>query len=241
MKMDSATDLSRIGEALSRPGIDPRTFVSLAIVTKVTVEETGVICDVTLLPSGVPESATVAPLYGGDGFGMYAPIDVDQMVVVGVPDGDPNHGLRIMASTWDGGERPPRDVTDHPSDFILVVKDGKSCRIRTSGSGSVLLMSETAVEVRSANGTAEEMLKGRTYRAGEDARFAAMDTTLVDIVTVLTTLLAAIPTLTGSPAQVTAYTDAMTALNLQAAAFTAAIAAFNAGAPSYLARIGKVE
>ena len=83
---EGSIDLRRIAAAVSHPGIDPRSFVSLAIVTKISVEETGVICDVTLMPSQLQEAASLSPLYGGAGFGFYTPLEEGQMVVVVAPE-----------------------------------------------------------------------------------------------------------------------------------------------------------
>lgn len=152
-----SVDTRKIGEAVSYPGIDPRSFVSLAVVTKVSVEETGIICDVTLLPSQVPESAMYAPIYGGGGYGLYAPIEVEQLVIVLAPEGDPNEGLRIIGRAWDAGEPPPKDVTDHPADFLLVVKQDASCRITTAGTGTVVIVSDAKIELRSKDGTAHPL------------------------------------------------------------------------------------
>lgn len=162
MKSDGSIDLRRIAAAVSHPGIDPRSFVSLAIVTKISVEENGVICDVTLMPSQLQEAASLSPLYGGSGFGFYTPLEEGQMVVVVAPEGDPNHGLRIVACVWDQGEPPPTEVTDNPLDVALVIKKDRTMRIvvdgagnlvvEAKGTGQVLLGSEDATQGVARNG-----------------------------------------------------------------------------------------
>ena len=136
---EGSIDLRRIAAAVSHPGIDPRSFVSLAIVTKISVEETGVICDVTLMPSQLQEAASLSPLYGGAGFGFYTPLEEGQMVVVVAPEGDPNHGLRIVACVWDQGEPPPTEVTDDPLDVALVIKKDRTMRIVVDGAGNLVV------------------------------------------------------------------------------------------------------
>jgi len=111
----------------------------------------------------------------------------------------------------------------------------------------VYVKADGTVELRHATpaGTVEPTIKATAYRTNEDARFLAMDAAISAIVAVLTTLQTAAPTLTGSPAQVNAYTTAMSNLlgpPLNAMPnLVAAIAAFNAAAASYLSTVAKVE
>lgn len=148
-----SVDLARMAEALQRPGIDPRTWTTLAVVTSVNVTETGVYCGILTI-AGIEETAALAPEYAGDGFGLYAPIEVEEMVLVAFPEGTPNTGARIIARVWDGGERPPQDVLDHPEDFVIVVKPGASLRLVAQGDGDVI------VEAKGG---------GRVKLGGEDA------------------------------------------------------------------------
>lgn len=137
--MSDPIDHAKIAEALQRPGIDSRSFVSLAIVTAISIEENGVIADVTLLPSQIEEHATLAPEYAGSGYGFYFPLEVDQMVIVEAPEGDPAHGLRITARSWDQGEPPPPDVKANPTDVLMFVKKDATCRLLVSGSGNLVV------------------------------------------------------------------------------------------------------
>lgn len=134
-------DVARISEAVSRPGIDPRVFTTLAVVNKVRATTEGVYCDVTTI-MGVEETAALAPDYGGDGYGFYAPIEVGHMVLVAIPEGEYAAGPRVIAHIWDEGDPPPDVVVDHPEDVALVVKPGKTVRIMVSGGGTVLLGSD---------------------------------------------------------------------------------------------------
>lgn len=136
-------DVARASEALSRPGIDPRTFTSLAIVNKVNATAAGVYCDVTTI-MGVQETAALVPDYAGDGYGFYAPIEVGHMVLIAIPEGEFATGARIIGHVWDAGDPPPAEVVDHPTDVALVVKPGTTIRITVSGGGQVLLGSSDA-------------------------------------------------------------------------------------------------
>lgn len=131
-------DVARASEALSRPGIDPRTWTTLAVVEAISVTAKGVYCDVTTI-MGVQETAALAPDYAGDGFGFYCPIELGDMVLIAIPEGEFATGARIVARVWDEGDPPPEVVTKHPEDVALVIKPGKTVRIVVSGGGNVLL------------------------------------------------------------------------------------------------------
>lgn len=131
-------DVAKIASAVSRPGIDPRRFVDIGVVTAVDVTAEGVHVDFTTM-DGIPESAALAPPYAGPGYGVHFPIELDDAVVLGLPDGVFDAGARVIGKTWDSGEPPPQDVIDHPEDVVLVVKPGQSVRIIVSGGGDVVL------------------------------------------------------------------------------------------------------
>lgn len=136
-----------MGMAMSFPGIDPRTWVTLAVVRAVNVTDKGTYADVVTI-AGVEESVVVTPIYAGRGFGLYAPLDVGAFVVVAFPEGEPNTGGRIIGVCWDGGSTPPADVTDHPADFVLVTKEGASCRVVAQGSGDVVIEARGSGKVK---------------------------------------------------------------------------------------------
>lgn len=131
-------DTSRAGEALSRPGMDPRPWASLAVVTAVNVTDGGTICDVTTL-TGIEETASYTPVYGGSGYGLSAPIEVGSMVLISIPEGEFATGARVIAHVWDHGSPPPALAVEHPEDMVLVVRPGKSLRILVAGGGNVVI------------------------------------------------------------------------------------------------------
>lgn len=131
-------DPLRIGEGLSRPGIDPRTWTTLAIVTAVNVTAEGIYCDVTTI-TGIEETVTLPTAYGGPSYGFYCPVAVDDWVLIGVPEGDWNAGARILAQVWDQGTPPPAVALEHPLDPALVVEPGRTLRILTSEGGSTVI------------------------------------------------------------------------------------------------------
>lgn len=140
-RITNAPDMGRISAAVSRPGIDPRVWVSLAVVTAVKVDPVhGILVDVLLLPSRVPETARVASVYAGPGFGLYFPIDVDDEVIVEAPEGNLDAGLVVTPRLWgEGTGAPPADAATSPTDLILLVKPDATLRIATLGHGNIVI------------------------------------------------------------------------------------------------------
>ncbi len=146
-RVSPAPDISRIGAALARPGMDPRIWVSLAIVRAVNLDSThGPFADVVLLPSQVKSTARLGAAYAGPGFGLYLPVGVDDEVKVEAPSGDPAEGLVITERLWSPAATPPQEAIDHPTDLVLHVKSGKTLRITVSGGGKFLLGGENSSE-----------------------------------------------------------------------------------------------
>lgn len=133
-------DAGRLANMVRSPGIDPRTWVSLAVVKSVTIDpEEGVFADVRLMPRRRLETCRVGQVYAGDGFGLYIPIEVDDEVLVEAPDGDPDHGLILTRRLHSPSHPPSSDLARNPNDVLLVVKPNSSLRIIASGSGNVVV------------------------------------------------------------------------------------------------------
>lgn len=148
-RVSKGVDTGRLGKALSRPGMDPRVHVQTAFVTAVHLDpEHGYFVDITLMPSGVEETARVAPVYAGSGFGIFLPVQIDDEVVVVTPHGDPNAGLLVIARPWDNGTPPPADAANHPDDLLILAKDSANIRIVTGGSGNVIIEPRGAGQVQ---------------------------------------------------------------------------------------------
>lgn len=144
-RASSQIDFAAMGRVLARPGMDPRSWCSLAIVQSVVVDEAeGVFCDVLLMPSKRRETARLGAAYAGSGWGLYAPPMVDDEVLVSAPSGDPAQGLVITSRLWSPADVPPADAAAHPEDVLLTVRPGKSLRLVVSGGGKVILGSAAA-------------------------------------------------------------------------------------------------
>lgn len=111
-------DFSRIAEAVSRPGIDPRTWVCLGRIDDdpdaiVWDEELGWFVDVTIT-EGTLAGETVLCRVGSDGqgaaVGRYSPPRPDALVIVAVPSGDPNNEGLVLRQLHDLDHGPPSAV-----------------------------------------------------------------------------------------------------------------------------------
>lgn len=160
-RVSGTLDTRRLGQAVSHPGIDPRTWVSLAIVNHVVIDPAeGPFADITLMPLAQEKTARVGVEYAGNGFGVWAPIEIGDEVLVEAPSGNPDEGLVITRRLYSRSDPPPQAMVDNPTDLIIVVKEGRSLRIAVSGGGQVLL------------GSADATLK--VARIGDKARLSAI-------------------------------------------------------------------
>lgn len=139
MSARTIPDVSMIARAIQRPGIDPRAWVSLAIVQSVVVDADGAFCDVLLVPSNRLHTARLGAAYAGSGWGLFLPPLVDDEVVVLAPDGDPSAGLVIVSRLWSQVDAPPTEAQENPEDAVLVVQPDKSLRLSVSGGGKVYI------------------------------------------------------------------------------------------------------
>lgn len=140
----SGIDTERLSNAVSRPGIDPRIWVSYAVLTSNPVVDTDpgdqdVIANVMLMPSGTIETARVGSIYAGNGFGLYAPLYEGDEVLVVAPSGDPDQGLVITQRLWSPSDLPPEGLGDTLEDLTLVIQPDKNLRITVQGTGKVIL------------------------------------------------------------------------------------------------------
>jgi hypothetical protein len=142
-------DAARLSALVARPGIDPRVWLTYARVVQLGYDQNeGIFADVQYLPSGEEDTAFVGTPYAGDGFGMWAPLAVDDIVLVAVPEGDSNTGPTIIARGWNGADKPhanfkaeeQQDGSDVPADdFVLRARPEKKVIVRTSSGGAVVI------------------------------------------------------------------------------------------------------
>lgn len=146
-------DFNRLGQALSRPGIDPRTWIDLARVDDADdaitwLEGTGWIVDVNFITGELAEEdevpCQVATWLGGHAQGSYAPVKRGCMVVVLLPAGNANVAPVILGTLHNPEDCPAPSVVNELTitesvmleNIVLVSEDsveaefGDSARLR---------------------------------------------------------------------------------------------------------------
>jgi hypothetical protein len=223
-RVGTTMDTGRLGAAIGYPGIDPRSWVSLAVVEAVNVSaDHGQLVDVQLLPSGAHQTARVGAEYARGGAGFYVPIDVDDEVLVEAPDGHPGHGLVVVRRLWSPADPLPAEAVANPADVLLRVLDGLSLRLVVSGAGKMVAASpDLRLGEESA---AQSSMRGTAYREAEDTLLTALST-LLAAMTTYTTAIKSIADPSGTAT--TAFDTAITAM-------TTAISSFKGAGSSYLA------
>lgn len=167
----SSVDVGRLSAAAARPGIDPRVWLTLAVVDEIGFDpENGIFADITYQPDGTKETALIGAAYAGNEFGFYCPVEIGDTVLVAVAGGDPGNGPVIISRMWGGADKPSADfqstsdAEDATQDMVLRVKPGQKFKLRTSGSndGVDITVEGDGDVVIQATGT------GKVYLGGTD-------------------------------------------------------------------------
>jgi hypothetical protein len=260
-RVGRSIDVQRLAQAVRGPGIDTRTWVSLAVALGESAvdEDHGVFVDVQLVPSGEEYTARMAPGYAGNGFGLYHRIHEGDELKVEAPSGDPAQGVIVSSILWSAADKPPTEVKDNPEDFVLVVEKDKNLKIFTAGGGNVEMTSESTVglitdSVRLGElAASEQLLLGTTYRGQEGTMngvlgpnftadgvsWTAVAAAFAAASTEITTIFAALYPLTAT--YLTALGTAATALATTAAGNGTAVSAFESAAATYLSNVSKTK
>jgi hypothetical protein len=112
-KVARPIDARSLAEALSFPGIDPRTWFSFATVDSDPVEwdeDHGYLVPLTLQPSQVQCVAVCAQGTAGDSEGEHSPFVEGDTVVVGIAQGMERAGVVVLGRVSNARARPPRTV-----------------------------------------------------------------------------------------------------------------------------------
>jgi hypothetical protein len=218
-RISSAPDVGRIGEALARPGMDPRVWTCLAIVTAVKVDPNeGVFLDVTLMPDETQETARLAQPYAGPNFGSHYPVQVDDEVLVFAPNGAPDEGLVVLPRLYSPSDLLPSEVVDNPEDVLVArAKGGQTIRLAVEGGGNIILNLNGSGQVRlgSENPT-QSVIKGNQYTSAESTFLSAIQAYSAAVLTAFGS--AGLP-----PAALATITTATTVFTLAAVQFSASL------------------
>lgn len=132
-------DMGRLGRAVGFPGIDPRGWVSLAIVTATAIDPVdGPLVDIILMPSQVAATARVGAEAAFGGGGQWWPIHPNDEVLVSAPEGDPAAGLVVTRRLWSAADPPPSLVVANPDDVLLQAPDKRNMRVVTTNGHTTL-------------------------------------------------------------------------------------------------------
>lgn len=180
-------DPSRLAALVSRPGIDPRIHLTLGIVDRVIVDpEHGVFVDITYLLHEDNDTAVLGVPYAGGNFGFYVPVQVDDTVLVAVPEGETDAGPVIIARMWSAGDKPYSEMNGtaltgeeaglyEPAEKVILkckpgtpceilVSEGADVTIRVAGSGNANVIVDSGKVFLSATSGTEPATKGQTLK-----------------------------------------------------------------------------
>lgn len=134
----------------ARPGADARSWVTIGVVKELGWDPTpvagvsgGLFADVQMQPSGDIETCYVGVPYAGGGFGAWWPLEIDDTVIVVIPNGDSGYGPVIVGRFWNSGDLPPTSsdedwapgasALEPPADAVIRMKSGRAYKLRSSG------------------------------------------------------------------------------------------------------------
>jgi hypothetical protein len=147
-----SVDAGKISRLVSRPGVDPRTWITLARVVQTGFDpDHGFFADVEFEPTGEEQTCLIGAAYAGDGFGFFMPPKPDDIVVVAVPYGDQDSGPVIISRVWTGADKPMSDGgtgNEATEDVLLYVEPGKNLRVRATGGGGITMTTEGDGDIR---------------------------------------------------------------------------------------------
>lgn len=173
------------------------TQITLAKVTAKEVDEGGAFVDFITMPEQQEGTARVGLAYAGDKFGLWLPIEVGDIVVIGSPNADPNSVQTVVARLWVGADPPSQLARDKPDDISWVVKKGVAFTltteeadyiVKTQTSGKIELESAGDINLKvggtghlGADDASEALVLGTTYRNKEQILLDAIQTALASV------------------------------------------------------------
>jgi len=165
-KMDQRT----LAEAFSYPGIDPRAWVSYAIVETVQAETENpvefdaddgqIYVNCVLKPSNQPCRARLGGAFSGPGEGFYSPFVGGEEVLLAIPEGDTKTGAVVLARLSNGYDGFPmgsvggKDADTNTFTMMrsrpaITIESGASVLLRSASMGAMMQLAGTgAVTLR---------------------------------------------------------------------------------------------
>jgi hypothetical protein len=195
-------DHTTYAQAFSMPGIDPRVWVSMAIVD-IPGEDSGdsqtvefdeddgqLYVNVTLKPMDTPLRARVGMLAAGSGEAVYFPFCGGEEVLVAIPEGNMRSGAVVicrMNNAYDGfpfdsvgGADPKQNAAAMlRTRTALTIESGASVLIRSAAAGAMLALSgDGTITLRDAKANVLQMSPDVFgFQTGDGSAFLQMDLT----------------------------------------------------------------
>jgi hypothetical protein len=142
-----SVDSSALSAIASRPGVDTRVWLSLAIVKEIGFDaEHGNFVDVAMIPDGTAETCLLGTPYAGAQFGDHCPLEVDDVVLMAVPMGDPAQGPIIICRAHNKADPPHADFEG--SNRVIRAKAGSNIKLVVSEGATVQIYAESGSTVR---------------------------------------------------------------------------------------------
>lgn len=129
---------SRLAAMTSRPGADPRVWLTQATVTEVGYDpEAGLFADVETKPDNDRLTCLIGSSFVGNNYGSYSPVQVGDYVLVAIPNGEMEEPPVIVSRMWSSWLKPPPEIaqdddpmTDDPTAHPTVrAQDGGKVRL----------------------------------------------------------------------------------------------------------------
>lgn len=200
-----------------------------AIVEEIKVDTSGCFARVLLVPDRVEETIQITGPYAGPHYGFYCPVDVDDLVLVGAPSGDPNHGLVLISRIWSESDPPPQEAIDHPQDVVLHVRKDQNLRLLASGHGNAIIGVDNSGQLYlGQEGATDAAILGTTYRNAESTYDGALNDALTTFI--------GIPAAVDLATAVTALNGVVTFMK----AWKSALSTFEGGASTFLSQNVKI-
>lgn len=158
-------DHATMSQAFSMPGIDPRVWVSYAIVdlpsndegsqtVEFDADDGQLYVNVTLKPSDTPLRARLGMMAAGAGEAVYFPFVGGEEVLVAIPEGNMRAGAVILCrlnNAYDGfpfdsvgGADPTNNaIAIFRTKTALTIESGASVLVRSASAGAMLQLSST--------------------------------------------------------------------------------------------------
>lgn len=128
-------DLVGLRQAMGSPS---QTVFNGIAQSKIRSTTAGAVIDVLIPETGLEETARVAAVYAGSGFGFYSPVQVGDELLLVAPGGSLDRLHVLPGSLWNGDATAlEEDGAELSNDLVLIVSEGNNLRLQTSGAGAI--------------------------------------------------------------------------------------------------------